>query len=261
MLVLSRRENDKILFPNLGVTIEIVRIKGSTVRVGINAPRNVSVLRHEVAEASAASEPLLLENVNAACPTHRLRNRLNTANLALHLLGRQLEAGLSDEAEKTLQKALSELEVLDQEFDPLKGRNESGQDAKGRRSPWRALLVEDDENECELLAGYMRMRGFEVETAGDGLTALRYLSQNRRPDVVLLDMRMPRLDGPKTVSSIRRDPAYQGLKLFAVSGTDPSEVGVITGPEGIDRWFCKPLNPETLVREVNRELQPTLSIA
>lgn len=48
MLVLSRRESEKIFFPDLGISLEIVRIKGNIVRVGIDAPPEIRVLRGEL---------------------------------------------------------------------------------------------------------------------------------------------------------------------------------------------------------------------
>ena len=115
-------------------------------------------------------------------------------------------------------------------------------------------MVEDDDNERELLAGYLRMSGFEVDTAADGLQAMVRLTEHA-PDVVLLDMRMPRFDGRKTVSAIRSNPDFRGLKLFAVSGCDPDEMNVTLGPNGVDRWFSKPLDPKTLVDALRDELQ------
>lgn len=52
MLVLSRREDDKILFPNLGISVQIVRIDGKKARVGVQAPRDVHILRHELSYCS-----------------------------------------------------------------------------------------------------------------------------------------------------------------------------------------------------------------
>ncbi len=54
------------------------------------------------------------------------------------------------------------------------------------------------------------MTGFQVDTAGDGADALDYLHSHDRPDVVLLDMLMPRCDGPTTIGRIRRDPSLEG---------------------------------------------------
>lgn len=50
MLVLSRREADKILFPSLGITVEVLRVQGNRTRLGINAPADVPILRHEIAD-------------------------------------------------------------------------------------------------------------------------------------------------------------------------------------------------------------------
>ena len=50
MLVLSRRQDDKIVFPNLGITVEILKIAGRSVRMGVEAPSDVRVLRHELAQ-------------------------------------------------------------------------------------------------------------------------------------------------------------------------------------------------------------------
>jgi carbon storage regulator CsrA len=249
MLVVSRGPTDKIIFPNLDITVEILRISGNRVRVGINAPQDIRVLRHELVDeqsgASVAAEGSRF--------SHEFRNRLNTANLAMHLLQRQLDAGLAEEAETTLQKALRELDTLNETI----GETTAAQSGtEPSRRPCRALLVEDDANESELLAGYLRMSGFEVDRAEDGLQAMVYLSRHRPPDIVLLDMKMPRLDGPKTVASIRRNPAYRGVTIFAVSGTAQSECGVPTGPQGVDRWFSKPVNPQKLVDEMNRGLSP-----
>jgi carbon storage regulator CsrA len=51
MLILSRRQDEKIVFPNLGITIDVCKIRGSSVQLGVNAPSEVRVLRHELAES------------------------------------------------------------------------------------------------------------------------------------------------------------------------------------------------------------------
>ncbi len=122
------------------------------------------------------------------------------------------------------------------------------------KCPRRALLVEDDRNQRELLAGFLRLSGLEVDTAGDGCDALDYLRSGHRPDMVLLDMGLPRCDGLSTVRQIRSDPTMVGLKVFAVTGYRPEDFDLERGAGGIDRWFQKPLDPEGLVRELATEL-------
>jgi carbon storage regulator CsrA len=246
MLVLSRRQNEKIVFPHLGITVEILRISGSAVRVGIDAPRDVAVLREEL-----AAEPLAETERARRDFRHKLRNRLNAANLCLYLVQKQMEQHKPQEAERTLEKALTAFAALDLEI--AEATRQPG--LKLPKPALRALLVEDDANESELLAGLLRISGFEVATASDGDRALDYLSAHRRPDVVLLDMFMPRCDGPSTLSAIRSNPQYEGLKVVAVSGSAPGEVGVSIGPHGVDQWFVKPIHPEKLVSRLHECLE------
>ena len=65
---------------------------------------------------------------------------------------------------------------------------------------------------------------------------------------------MPRLDGDGTVHVIRSDPSNAGLRVFSVTGASPESVDVENGPMGVDRWFRKPIRPDKLVREIDREL-------
>lgn len=245
MLVLTRRADQKIVFPTVGITIDVLRIKGNVVKIGIEAPSDVQVLRHEIAGDLPPAAPAKTERPPVSGDErHTLRNRLNAATLALHLLRRQLDTGHFDDAESTLVKIVDEFGILEKELNQATARTSRG----------TALVVEDDRNECELLAGFLRLSGFDVTAVSDGADALDHLASHQKPDVVLLDMLMPRCNGARTVEMIRRNPQFAGLKVFAISGTAPSELGVSTGPRGVDRWFAKPINPETLVSEMRREL-------
>ena len=93
------------------------------------------------------------------------------------------------------------------------------------------------------MAGCLRVSGFEVDTAADGLQAMVRLTE-KKPEVVLLDIRMPRFDGRKTISAIRSNPDYRDLKLFAVSGTRPEEMHINVGP-----GWRRPLVPEATQSE------------
>lgn len=239
MLVLSRRPSEKILFPTLGVTVEIASVSKRVVRVGIDAPPSVPVVREEIAS----------ESMKRACApskpaNHRQRNRLHTASLAIHLAQRQLQAGLTREAEASLGEALNEYAKLDEEL-----AVENKKTAANSREI-RTLLVEDDANESALLAEFLRLYGIKVETANDGQAALDYLQSHERPDVILLDMRMPRCDGPATLAAIRANAQYEATKVFAVSGADPNDCIFQGSTRGVDGWFRKPVNPRKLVEEM-----------
>jgi carbon storage regulator CsrA len=249
MLVLSRGNNDRVVFPSLGITVEILRIAGNKVRLGIDAPQDVPVHRHEIAnrgdwKSTDAPGPAPQPKLN-----HAIRNRLHTASLGLHVLHRKLELGDTTDAEADIFRIFNELRAIE---DDLQGKPAAR--SKSQKDGYRALLVEDDANERELLSGYLRMSGFQVDTAVDGLQAMVQLTKEERPDVVLLDMRMPRFDGSKTISAIRRHPDYRDLKVFAVSGTASAEMDVTIGNEGVNRWFSKPLDPRRLVDAIHAEL-------
>jgi carbon storage regulator CsrA len=253
MLVLSRRLLEKVLFPGLNIALQIVSVKGNQVRLGIEAPPGVLVLREELQGRSAMpaepSPPAESTESQVRALRHLVRNRLNVTSLGLGLLRQQARAGLIDELERTITKMEEEMQMLRQR---LESAAVKAPPATPTRRPCKALLVEDDQNERELLAGLLRLSGFDVDTAGDGCDALDHLQSRGRPDVVLLDMGLPRCDGPTTARAIRRNPDCAGLKIFAVSGHSPEEYDLAQGPDGIDRWFSKPVDPAVLLQEMSR---------
>ena len=171
---------------------------------------------------------------------------MDRASLSLNLLHRRLEHSGDGEALQLVLNVFRELASLDRD---------SGEAVEPPPSqPPRALLIEDDENQRELLGGFLRLSGLDVTLSCDGQDALDYLSLHAPPDVVLLDMAMPRRDGPSFVRQVRATEGLSDLKLFAVSGTDPASLGVTTGAGGIDRWFPKPIDVERLVQVVTEEV-------
>ena len=257
MLVLSRGRNDKVVFPTLGITVEILRINGGNVRIGIEAPQEIPILREEILARGNIAAPTRSAPTDLSELAHAVRNRLQNATLGLRVLQKMLESGQSDETEPTIFNIFNELKFLEAEFAPV-GSSPPTAAAVGRGR--RVLVVEDDPNESELLAGYLRLSGLEVTTAMDGLQAMIRLSDHERTDVVLLDMKMPRFDGRKTVSAIRLNREYRSLKIFAVTGSDQRESAVDIGPQGVDRWFRKPIDPEILVDAIHDELSAEVAL-
>jgi CheY-like chemotaxis protein/sRNA-binding carbon storage regulator CsrA len=228
MLVVSRRPGEKIAFPSLGITVHVLRTTSNIAKVGIDAPPDVRVLRDELTPTAGREAP-----ARPPIDRHAMANELSKLTLSIHLARRQWEAGRPAAADATLATALGALEALDRKHvtsAPL----------------CRALVVDDDPNERELLAGLLGMSGCDCSTAADGVAALDYLAAHARPDVVILDMAMPRCDGPETLRRIRADDRLAGLRVFSVSSTNPRELCVPDGPSGFDGWFPKPLNPGRL---------------
>lgn len=257
MLVLSRRPSQQIVFSNLGVTVDILSVKGSVVKVGIEAPDDVHILRSEIT-GQPHGFPRMADGMRKFSRTqyHDLCNQLHSANLALRLFEKQRAAGLDDEAQATFETVLDQFAELNQQF--ANRRPNRSETSTSPPSPsYRVLLVEDDDNERELMAGFLRMCGYDVATAGDGLEALAYLERHPQPNLVVLDMKMPRFDGVQTVEAIRGNLRFEELKVCAVSATSPQELGVGVERGGVDCWFQKPLDPERFVRELRSWMQAT----
>jgi two-component system, OmpR family, response regulator len=259
MLVLSRKLKEKIVLPTLHATIHVVGIGRGGVRLGIDAPPEITILREEVpdkavewktGEAGAADPRAGQVNPGKFLPA--LRKRLRATGMALGVLRIQFDTGQIEEAEGTLARMQSDFQLL---LHGVDGEAEQSSAKTSARSgqPRKALLVEDDRNERELLAGFLRHSGLAVDTAGDGAAALNYLVSHDKPDVLLLDMGLPRVDGPSIVREVRRNPAFTGLKIFAVSGHRPEEFGLEQGPRGVDCWFTKPLNPTSLLNHMAKD--------
>lgn len=255
MLVLSRRIGQKLLLPTLNTEIEIVAVKSGVVRLGIQAPEHVAVFREELLDDRLRQQLAALSppaTPPQPVPVHQINNRLNSATIGLALLRQQLDRGLQGPMAATLLRLEQEVASLKQSLEST--INPPKPDAAPARP--RALLVEDDVNECELLAGFLRMAGLDVTTASDGGDALDHLRQYGAPDVMLLDMLLPRTDGPTTVRAIRGNPVNQGLRIFGITGADPQRFDLPQGQGGIDLWFRKPLDPQALLDQLARELHP-----
>lgn len=253
MLVLSRKINEKIILPDINATLQIVGVKPGMVRLGFEGPDNVSIFREEIfnqekwEQDQAQREKDLRKMVRRLM--HDVRNRLNASTIGIALLRQQLERGLLDAIPQTLQRIEQEIAQLRKTVDDTSTTTD-GRKPRHCKGDLSALLVEDDHNERELLAGYLRLAGVEVATAGDGSDALDYLNNhNQAPNFVLMDLSLPHCDGLTAAREIRKSSRFDNTKIFAVTGMERKEASV-NGSSPVDGWFQKPLNPEILLREM-----------
>ncbi|WP_405885756.1 response regulator [Streptomyces sp. NBC_01384] len=115
----------------------------------------------------------------------------------------------------------------------------------------RVLVVDDNKVIRQLIRVNLELEGIEVVTAADGAECLDVV-HHVRPDVVTLDVVMPRLDGLRTAARLRADPRTRNLPLVIVSACTQYEVE--SGLDvGVDAFLAKPFEPAELVRLV-REL-------
>lgn len=249
MLILSRRPQEQISFPRLGISVQLVSVQGRRARLGITAPPDIEVVRGELLPDGVVPETADSSLVNQ----HAYKNRLNVATLGLHLAQRQLAAGQTEAAEQSLAAALWQLADLENEVtsrapQPAADRRAGSTEPQGSAD---VLLVEDDLNEQALLRGLLELEGYKVHVANDGLEALKCLSRVT-PRFVLLDMQMPRCDGKETLVRIRQLPRFRDLPVFAVSASPPDTLGLSIGADGVDEWFSKPLDTPRLLRSLRQ---------
>lgn len=240
MLVLARRPGQKILFPGLGIAVEVLRQQGNVTRLGIEAPDDVVIMRDEVVGGSGDNR--LQQQAGLAPPTtEELRRKTNLLMTNLLQLQQRLDSGTADKPEERLAELLSQLTDMERQTS----------DVVVKSTPPRVLLVEDQDNERELLATCLRLGGIDVMTAANGREAFDRLHDADLPDLVLLDMRMPDVDGPTLLKQIRDDIRLHNLRVFAVSGSSRSEFG--SNPLPLDGWFSKPVRIDALLQAVRNE--------
>jgi CheY-like chemotaxis protein len=114
------------------------------------------------------------------------------------------------------------------------------------RPPFRVLVVDDDRDTVYSLCTLLELWGYEVARAADGHAALEAACKYS-PDVVLLDMRIPGLDGYKVASQLKEiDQASPPLLVVAVSGLGMEEERKRALAAGCDRFLLKPADPDEL---------------
>ena len=114
-------------------------------------------------------------------------------------------------------------------------------------TPRRILVVDDNADAAEALALLLRLSGHEVETAFDGLEALR-VAPAFSPEIVLLDLGMPRLNGYDTARSIRAEPWGKDVTLIAVTGWGQPKDRDRTLEAGFNAHLVKPIGTEELLQ-------------
>ena len=105
----------------------------------------------------------------------------------------------------------------------------------------RILLVEDEQDLRELLRLTFEGEGYEVLTAGDGLSAVE-TALRELPDAVVMDMSLPGLDGYNAARLMRREPALAGIPLIACTAYNRWEWRGKAIAAGFDAFMTKPLD-------------------
>jgi len=126
------------------------------------------------------------------------------------------------------------------------------------RSVDRILVVDDLPDNCELLQVVLESEGYQVEVANNGQAALESVISHP-PDLVLLDVMMPEMDGFEVTRQIRQNPSLPFIPIFLVTGY--TELTPANGFDaGADGFIRKPIDFDDLLNRVRIILQPQQAI-
>ena len=118
----------------------------------------------------------------------------------------------------------------------------------------KILVVDDEEAIVKFLNDALTASGFETVSAANGKEAVVQTAKER-PDLILLDINMPEMDGLETCSVLRKKPENQNLPIIMLTGRD-EESAIISSLEcGADDYLAKPFNNDELFKKVNVSLE------
>ena len=124
---------------------------------------------------------------------------------------------------------------------------------KTREQPL-VLVVEDYQDAREMYAAYLQFAGFDVAEAGNGVEAIEK-TQELLPDIVLMDLALPRMDGWEATRRLKNDPLTKHIPIVALTGHALAGHAEGARAAGCDAFVTKPCLPDDLVAEVRRILE------
>ena len=117
----------------------------------------------------------------------------------------------------------------------------------------KILVIEDDLTFLSLLRVHLSSMGHEVETAEDAAVGLRSIIEGA-PDVILLDIYVPYLEGFELLETLRTDPATKGIPVIVLTGRSDDETYARVQSIGVAGYFTKPVEREKLIKAIEAQL-------
>jgi two-component system, cell cycle response regulator DivK len=115
------------------------------------------------------------------------------------------------------------------------------------------LVVEDQEDNRQILRDLLTFSGYEITEAGDGAEALKAIAI-RRPDLILMDIQLPVMDGYEATRRIKADPATMDIPVIVVTSYALSGDEAKARAAGGDDYVAKPFSPRALLAKIREHL-------
>jgi two-component system response regulator CpxR len=122
------------------------------------------------------------------------------------------------------------------------------------RKAGRILVVDDDEELCELVGKYLRSRGFEVSSEGDGVRGLER-ARSGECDLLVLDVMLPSMDGLEVLRRLRADASCTRLPVVMLTAHGDDTDRIVGLELGADDYLPKPFNPRELLARIQAVLR------
>jgi two-component system cell cycle response regulator DivK len=113
------------------------------------------------------------------------------------------------------------------------------------------LIVEDNEKNMKLVRDVLQFKGYQTIEAVNGTDGVR-LARERKPDLVLMDIQLPDIDGITALGQIRADPETKAIPVVAVSASVMPDDQQRIAASGFDAFVTKPINVKQFVETVER---------
>jgi two-component system cell cycle response regulator DivK len=124
----------------------------------------------------------------------------------------------------------------------------------GTHKRYLILLVEDMIDARELYAEYLTYTGYSVVTAINGHEAIR-LARLLRPDLILMDIRLPGMDGLEATTDLKADADLRHIPVVAITADPSGELSARALAVGCAAFISKPATPDLVAREISRVLE------
>ncbi len=114
----------------------------------------------------------------------------------------------------------------------------------------RIVVIDDCRLTLSVVRDMLEAEGYEVATAGSSLEANPIIFNKNPPDLIMIDVEMPFLNGEKTVRHLRSRTGSKGLSVLMISAKAPEELSLIAERAGADGFVCKPLLANVLLPQI-----------